>query len=988
MADLQALEREPSKRLQMNVVMDGTKSMKTDWTAGALAVLGATHVREAAVALLHGLAACGVSADAVVWQSGGQLVSEPAQALQPQQRQAGLAALLAGPPMGDVHLLHSDAAGPQAAVLASTGAFAQLPPALARLLELGGQRFAELLALQQLQSSVLHLKQGHQLQQALFAIADLASSALDMDNMLSSLHQIIGRLMYARNFFIALFDHQRDSLRFIYFADEVDDGMYDPDTEIPASQLKESFTLAIIRQARTVRGPAWEVARQLGIARGPVVGTPSVDFMGVPMRRGAQVLGAIAVQSYREGMGYTESDSAVLGFVAEHVLTALERKHGQQALERRVEERTSDLAHANQQLQWQVAERERAAHLQATLYRIAALANGQESDAEFYRSVHTAVGELINAENFYIGLVSEDRRTLHFPYCVDVAGEGGKIRPLGRGLSEFVMREGQTQLLDAARLQCLVESGEVVIQSQTGITATMCWLGAPLLGPQGVMGVVTVQSYRPDLVFDSQDAALLTFVSHQIANSVQRRKQAEALHALNSELEQRVQVRTQELRQEIATRKRVEARLQHEVMHDPLTGLPNRVYLRDRLERALAAQRRDPQRSFALLYLDVDRFKLFNDSLGHQAGDMVLCEVARRLRECVRTPDVAARLSGDEYAILLEDGPQPATACKIAQRIQTRMQDVVRVVERELQLSVSIGIAVVQPHHQDIDELLRDADVALYRAKEGGRQRFVLFDDQAQSAVVDLLQLEQEMREALQSGQFVPYFQPIVRLADARVVGYEALIRWQHPVRGLLAPAEFLPVAEQTGLIEAIDWHMYGLACAAGAPLVSEEGFLTFNVSPRHFANGDFDRSLLALLRREGLDPEKLHIEVTESTLLADPAAVAVILQRLKDAGVGTALDDFGTGYSSLGHVHRFPLRMVKIDRSFTLELDKPQPSRSVAIIQAVLSLGRSLELDVVAEGVENDVQRQALLSMGCVYGQGYHFGRPAPAAHWAAEDA
>lgn len=523
----------------------------------------------------------------------------------------------------------------------------------------------------------------------------------------------------------------------------------------------------------------------------------------------------------------------------------------------------------------------------------------------------------------------------------------------------------------------------MAIQSQTGTTATVCWLGAPLLGAQGVMGVVTVQSYRPDLLFDEQDAALLTFVSHQIATSVQRRQQAEALHALNSELEQRVQRRTQELRQEIAMREQVEARLQHEVMHDPLTGLPNRVYLRDRLERALATLRRDPQRGFALLYLDVDRFKLFNDSLGHQAGDIVLREVARRLLQCVRTPDVAARLSGDEFAILLGDGPQPATACKIAQRIQASMQEMVQVGDRALRLSVSIGIAVGKTHHKTIDELLHDADVALYRAKEGGRQRFVLFDDREQRAAMDVLQVEQELRDALHASQIVPHFQPIVRLADGQVVGYETLVRWQHPVRGLLTPGDFLPVAEQTGLIESVDWHLYGLAFEAGAPLVREGGFLTLNVSARHFANGDFDRSLLALLRRTGFDPARLHIEVTESTLLGDPAAVAAILQRLKDAGVGTALDDFGTGYSSLGHVHRFPLSMIKIDRSFTGELDKAQPSRSVAIIDAVLSLGRALDLDVVAEGVETDAQRQVLLAMGCVYGQGYHFGRPAPAAHW-----
>ena len=967
---------------RMDPAADESDCRHSELTVWALPIVVANSVRALAAALLRGMAACGVSADAIVWQAQDALACEPLRALPPESGRKHLSDVLSAPEYA-VHPLPTGHAQPQAAMLGASGAFSNLPNTAARMLELAGQRLAELWTLQELHASVQHLEQSRQLQQALFAIADLASADQDMDSMLRGLHEIIGRLMYARNFFIALYDNQRDSLRFIYFADEVDEGMYDPEREIPAAQLKDSFTLAIIRQARSVRGPAWEVARQLGIVRGPVVGTPSVDFMGVPMRRGAEVLGALAVQSYREGLGYSASDSAVLGFVAEHVLTALERKHGRQALEQRVLERTHELALANQQLQEQIAERERAAHLQATLYRIAALANGQESDALFYRSLHAAVAELINAENFYIALVSEDGHTLRFPYCVDSAGEGGKTRPMARGLSEFVMREGRTQLVDSSRLQRLRESGDVAIQSQTGTTATMCWLGAPLLGAQGVMGVVTVQSYRADLLYDEQDAALLTFVSHQIATSLQRRQQAEALLALNNELEQRVQLRTQELRQEIEMREQVEARLQHEVMHDPLTGLPNRVYLRDRLERALATHRRDAHRSFALLYLDVDRFKLFNDSLGHQAGDMVLREVARRLQECVRSPDVVARLSGDEFAILLEEGPQPAMACKIAQRVQARMQDVTQLAGRELQLSVSIGIAVAQARHENIDELLNDADAALYRAKEGGRQRFVLFDDREQRAAMDVLQLEKEMRDALHAGQFVPFFQPIVQLIDARVVGYEALIRWQHPVRGLLDPREFLPVAEQTGLIEAIDWHIYGLACTAAAPLVCDGGFLNLNVSPRHFAGKGFDQSLLALVQRTGFDVAKLHIEVTESTLLGDPATVAGVLQRLQDAGVGAALDDFGTGFSSLGHVHRFPLRMIKIDRSFTQELDQPHPSRSSAIIEAVLSLGRSLGLDVIAEGVETPAQRRALLAMGCMFGQGYYFGRPAPAEHW-----
>lgn len=447
--------------------------------------------------------------------------------------------------------------------------------------------------------------------------------------------------------------------------------------------------------------------------------------------------------------------------------------------------------------------------------------------------------------------------------------------------------------------------------------------------------------------------------------------------------ERTVRERTLELQQEIAMREQMQYQLEHQVMHDPLTDLPNRLFIRDQLHRALSGLRRYPERGFALLYLDVDRFKLFNDSLGHQAGDAVLYELAQRLRECVRPTDVVGRLSGDEFAIIVDTGTKPHAVNHVAQRIQRAMQQPMHIAERELQVSVSIGIAIGDDSYHTIDEVLHDADVALYQAKAAGRQRYVFFNEEQENAAIQVLELEQQLRKALQRNEFVPFFQPIVELNSGQVVGYEALIRWQHPERGLLTPGAFLAVAEQTGLMEAIDWQMYRLACSAARPLIHSGRFLTMNVSPRHFQSPNFGQALLQLLQETDFNPCNLHVEVTETTLLGDPAAVAHILQQLKEAGIGSALDDFGTGYSSLGYVHRFPLAMVKIDRSFTSDLDNATQPRSAAIIAAVLGLGRALELDVVAEGIETEAQRQTLLDMGCHYGQGFYFGRPQPVEHW-----
>ncbi|WP_322998011.1 EAL domain-containing protein [Castellaniella sp.] len=836
-------------------------------------------------------------------------------------------------------------------------------------------------AIQRLEASVQRLEQSERLQRALFAIVDMAASGLDMQNLLKGLHGIIAQLMYAENFYIALYDPQTETVRFIYFADVMDGQLYGPDQEFTAEQLRNTITLALIRNGQPRRGASDEVASSLGLDRSSAVGTPSVDFMGVPMRRDGQVMGLLTVQSYESGQGYTQSDQNVLAFVAEHVLNAVDRKLGQEALERRVADRTSELACANARLQEQVREGERAAHLQATLYRIAALGHSQDGNEAFYRNIHLAVGELLNAENFYIALVSDDEQRLDFPYYVDGAGARLIARPWGRGMSEYAIRQGQTVLMDGIGIRALMEGGEV--DAATYGPEAVCWMGAPLLGSKGVMGVVVLQSYRRGLSYTEQDADLLTFVSYQIASTLQRRQQDAALQTLNAQLEQRVTERTRELREQITAREQTQRQLRHQVMHDPLTGLPNRVYLRDRLERALGNQQRDPGRRFALLYLDVDRFKLFNDGLGHLVGDDVLREVARRIADCVRAPDVVGRLSGDEFAILLEHCPQPSTACLVAQRIQAGMTQSVRVGDRALHVSVSIGIAMSHAGYRTVDQLLHDADTALYRAKEAGRQRFVLFDEKLHASAMNLLDLEQQMRAALETGQFVPYFQPIVRLPDAGVVGYESLIRWRHPERGVLGPGTFLRAAEETGLIEAIDWHLYGPAFQAARGFLGDDKVLNINISPRHFHSRNFPRRLLDLLDRAGIAARQLCVEVTEGTLLSNPDAVGKVLASLDEAGVQIALDDFGTGYSSLSHVHRFPLRTLKIDRSFIEPLGLGQQQRSSAIVSAVLSLARSLDLNVVAEGVETALQRDALQAMGCAHAQGFLFGRPAPADHW-----
>ena len=856
---------------------------------------------------------------------------------------------------------------------------------LALALQIASPLLARSLRSIELQTSHTRLERSEQLQRALFAISDLAGSDREMPEVLRGIHSIVGTLMYAENFFIVLHDAAHAAIRFLYFADVEDPAPRDPNREIPLATRENTLTWYLVRDGKPLMGNNEELRQQVS---GPVslIGPDSYDWLGVPMLREGQVRGALVVQSYREEVRYTDADKALLEFVGSHILTALERKQGQEALEQSVHARTAELAQANLGLQLEIQERQRGEQLQAALFHLAELATADISQGEFYRKVHAVVGSLLDARNFFIALLVDEGKALEFPYAVDEYGDAFNKRPLGRGATEYVLWHGKT-ILRKQDMQALAARGELDIG--TAGTLAEWWLGVPLQSGDEVIGLVAVQSYSADRPYSAADQELLSFVASQIGNSLHRRRASELQRASLVELELRVEERTLALRDQIQERERVQEQLKHQVMHDALTGLPNRGYLRDRLDRVLAQFQRRPERQYALLYLDVDRFKVINDSLGHLAGDAVLREVARRLLTCVRAPDLVARLAGDEFAILLEDVPVPATATaiKVAQRVLVALGATLEVETAALQPTASIGVALAHARYHTADEILRDADLALYRAKATGRNRFELFDESMQKDAVDVLTLENELRTALQLDQFEPHFQPVVRLEDGAVLGYEALMRWNHPQRGVLGPGAFLRVAEDNGSIEAIDWRMFELSCVLGQRLGGPETRIGINVSPLHLRRPRFADQLLALLERSGLPPERLAIEITEGSLLDDPERVGRLLDRLREVGVTAALDDFGTGYSSLSYLHNIPLHTLKIDRTFVARLGQPDRSDSATVVSAVLAMARALGLRVVAEGIETPEQRALLQAMGCQSGQGYLLGRPAPLAHWLAQD-
>ena len=451
------------------------------------------------------------------------------------------------------------------------------------------------------------------------------------------------------------------------------------------------------------------------------------------------------------------------------------------------------------------------------------------------------------------------------------------------------------------------------------------------------------------------------------------KKSAADLQALNENLEERMQARTRELQEK-------SAELQILAHHDALTVLPNRVLFTDRLEQGIIKAERN-QTGLALFFIDLDKFKHINDSLGHSVGDSVLKIVANRLEGIIRKEDTLARLSGDEFTIIMEELRHPEDASLMAEKIIKTLAEAIEIDEQILYISGSIGISLYPQDSTDAQSLLKYADTAMYKAKEEGRNNFQFYSSEMTHFALERIEMKTSLRQAIDKEEFIIHYQPQISLKSNTLIGLEALVRWQHPTRGLLSPDTFIPLAEETGMIVKIDQWVMNTAMQQIAKWYEEglnPGVLAVNISIRQLECDDFLEKLETRLQKYHFKAQWLELEITERQMMKKTDEIITKLNQINDLGIGISIDDFGTGYSSLSLLKRLPINRLKIDRSFVRDI--PENEEDIAIIKAIIALAKSLNLDLIAEGVENAQQKNFLIEQGCTYIQGHYYSPAIPA--------
>ncbi|WP_462163760.1 EAL domain-containing protein [Pseudoalteromonas xiamenensis] len=691
-------------------------------------------------------------------------------------------------------------------------------------------------------------------------------------------------------------------------------------TQIPISEGITGFVAT--SQQPFVSGDVSQEARYVADSR------PALSELCVPLVYESETLGVIDCE-HPERDYFTEAHIQILSTVA-HLLSA-----------KIYQLRTF----AN--LQATVKQLNEAQLIEQSLLKIANVTYGSRKLDQFYDDIYQVISALLPADNFFIGLYDTTQDALEIDFLAEAgikcdAHHRVSKDQLKNTASYYLLTKGHSLLCSESQFHAHIEAGDFTLVGR----APKSWLGVPFQVNDNVKGVIVIQSYHSESTYDEHHQSILTYISRQVAMAIDRQLSRRAL--------------------------------EHRALHDELTGLANRYLLIEHMKHAiLCLDRKASEQLHALLYLDFDRFKSINDSLGHDVGDRFLVAICGLIKSCIRKTDTFARLGGDEFAIFMENVNSKQQVAIAIERIILALSKPIQIDSHVLQASASIGVAFTNNVDDKALELLQQADAAMYEAKSSGRGQIRYFNNAMRKKLKRQADIENDLQTGIKNQEFELYYQPIFSLNNPKVISFEALVRWHHPRNGLVSPMEFIPVAEQTGQIMELDLHLLRLA-AKQLYAWQCEGMLTrvtVNVSSRHFASLDFVKYIHQLYEDYDLKMGSLSLEITESGLIENLSLATKIIKGLEPMGVKLYLDDFGTGYSALGYLHQLPIHVIKIDKSFVDQLT----NRANPLVDAILSLARSLDLDVVAEGIENPKQWALLKRKGCQFGQGYLVSKPLP---------
>jgi diguanylate cyclase (GGDEF)-like protein len=832
----------------------------------------------------------------------------------------------------------------------------------------------------QLQQITQKYKRSELIQKSLFDISELASSINELSSLYPALHNIVSGFMQAQNFFVAFYEQENEIIDFVYFVDEFDEHVV---SQISAEDLKSSLTGYILRSGNHLFLTQENYYQQIEGIGVKDLGAHPVDWIGVPLKRGSQVIGAMVVQSYDESVRYSQEDLEILLFVSLHIVNCVDRVKSRELTEKNIRQRTKQLRLINEELQEEISERQKIESLQQALFEISELSASVEGDMEdFYTSIHDILSRLIGAPNCYVATVDSSNETLQFPYYKDEVQSRIEPRPMGLGLTEYVIRHGRAELIDATNAQKLQKTNELSVMVTDSIQQKMnSWMGSPLIIEGDICGVIAVQSYGKEKQYNLKDLEFLRYVSHHIAVALGRKRSSDAIKAYSQRLAEEVKQQTKELnstnlflQKQIEERKQAQQQLEHDAQHDSLTGLANRVLFNSRLELALASKKRYPSTNFAVIFIDLDRFKQINDTLGHMAGDAFLIEVSKRISSCIRGHDLLARLGGDEFVVLFDNFEDPSDVEEISARIISTIAMPFNIESKDMYSGASIGITYIESGYQSADEILRDADAAMYQAKTLGRSRYIIFDKTMREKLLEELEIENEFRKALKSHAFDNYSQAVMSLSNNEINYQECYVRWEHASIGKIKREQYWQIAEQCGLIVEMDRYMLSKACEIlqywqQGDSADQRKKVAINLSIHHLTQTTLATQLIDFVKETGVDPKLLVIEFDENALNRRSQFFLPSIKILKQAGITLVLDNFGSGLASLSYLYSYPFDYVKVDHYFVKAL--PKSERNLKLIQSVLSISEHLKFKLIAAGIETEEQYQTLLDVGCEFGQG-----------------